>query len=515
MIRGILQLSAGGLALMLTITAGPVHAAGDNCIDATTDLLVWVEPSTVQVPGPDSLYESSQVTFGSEELEISLIDLGVEAVGVGFPEMIGSPQFGTRTDGEQVRLTDYSNVFRFKFEAGTDLQAAATSLEGMQHILHVDRVSFLDFTSVYPNDPLFAKGEQWAHSNWGQYSGSVGRDMHTPAAWSISKGTGIIVGIIDGGATGLNPDLAERFTSASDPTWNNTSQLQAGHGFLVAGVIGATVNNRQGVAGVAWEAQMISENIEEAGCNGAKNTWSSVVPEKIRHAMTNGARVLNNSYNMSCTASGSPPIPYADFGVRTALADAYKMDRVVVAAMGNNSGTQTQYPAAFGNTGLSEHGLGVIAVGATARTGDIYLQSNTGNHIDVVAPGVDVMTTTAFTPAYASVTGTSVAAPAVSGIAALLLAHDSTLSNDDVEHLIRYSSDPQGGGWNSIYGEGRVDARKALDYTDPSRFYRGVASLGNDLGPREGSFSTAFFFQNAPAVQDVGSSTPLALTGHF
>lgn len=98
--RGMVWLATAVLALVLPV-AGSTFAASENCIDATTDLLVLVKPSTVQLPGPDSLYETSQVTFGSQEMEISLVDLGVEAVGVGFPDMVGSPQYGTRLPRHQ------------------------------------------------------------------------------------------------------------------------------------------------------------------------------------------------------------------------------------------------------------------------------------------------------------------------------------------------------------------------------------------------------------------------------
>jgi hypothetical protein len=92
---------------------GVAVAAEEACVNPDTDLLVWVGQSSIQLPGVDSLYETSRVSFESGEMELNLMDLGVEAIGIGLPEMLGSSSTGMRTDGVVVQLTDYSNVFRF------------------------------------------------------------------------------------------------------------------------------------------------------------------------------------------------------------------------------------------------------------------------------------------------------------------------------------------------------------------------------------------------------------------
>jgi hypothetical protein len=187
--------------------------------------------------------------------------------------------------------------------------------------------------------------------------------------------------------------------------------------------------------------------------------------------------------------------------------------------MGNMENGTTQYPAAFGATGTTGgRGWGIIAVGATNRNDGHHFESNTGNHIDVAAPGVQIKTTSAYSPYYVEATGTSLSAPAVSGLAGLLRAHDPTLTSDDVEHLIRYSCDPPAGGWNTSVGEGRINARRALEYTSPVHFYRDVTTTTPSVGPRESSnfpFTMLLQFVNARAVNNDGALRQLTNAEYY
>ncbi len=152
--------------------------------------------------------------------------------------------------------------------------------------------------------------------------------------------------------------------------------------------------------------------------------------------------------------------------IRQAFAYAYKMNTVNSVAMGNdfNNGNPTNFPAAFGQ--------GIIAVGGTQNNDVKSPFSQTGNHIDVVAPGGfniypsnnsrDILSTWE-NDGVRYVAGTSMATPQITGIASLLKGYNSSLYNDDIEHLIQLSAEDRGPtGFDPEYGHGRVNAHQAL-----------------------------------------------------
>jgi len=128
----------------------------------------------------------------------------------------------------------------------------------------------------------------------------------------------------------------------------------------------------------------------------------------------------------------------------------------MVAAMGNEyeSGNPVEYPAAYNN---------VLAVGAIDESGIRASFSNTGHHIDVAAPGVNILSTY-LSGGYDFLNGTSMATPHVSGLAALLKACNRRLSNTQIYNIIRQTAREVGGTpFNEEYGHGIVDADAALN----------------------------------------------------
>ncbi len=255
----------------------------------------------------------------------------------------------------------------------------------------------------------------------------------------------VTVAVIDSGVDSSHPDLAGIFAEEKSFT-SRRKRDTSGHGTHVCGIIGAVRNNRRGIRGINQTRSIMSlkalEPYEPLGYYRA-----------LRHATDEGARVLNLSL-------GGSHDPTEEDLVRRAM----RRGVVVVAAMGNDKleGNPKSYPGAIG---------GVVAVGATDEIDRIADFSQTGSHIDLVAPGVNVLstvptyrTTDADGTDYEAWPGTSMAAPFVSAAAALVLARRPTLSVAGVRRaLVRGAQKVSGQrGFNTTYGHGRLNVRTTL-----------------------------------------------------
>ena len=167
--------------------------------------------------------------------------------------------------------------------------------------------------------------------------------------------------------------------------------------------------------------------------------------------------MLNHSWGL-VDANGNPG--RYSITVAFAFAYAYKANRISVVAMGNH---QISHPNAVAYPAGLEN---VLSVGATNNFDIVRASSAQGNHIDVSAPGENILSTH-LSGAYDNLSGTSMAAPHVSGLASLLKGYSNNLSNDDIRQIIRLSADrvPAMGGANftNEYGFGRINASSALE----------------------------------------------------
>jgi thermitase len=293
-----------------------------------------------------------------------------------------------------------------------------------------------------PNDPYFPL--LWGLFNSGQtIGGSVGipgADISAPEAWDVTTGSrNVVVGVIDTGIAHGHPDLIgniwsapaafnvvigglqltcpagshgfNAITNACDP------QDDHYHGTHVAGTIGATGNNGIGVAGVNWTTSLIGAKFLAANGSGylddAVETIEFLVQTKAAFAQTNGAnvRVLNNSWGGGGYSQT----------LNDTIALAGANDMLFVAAAGNN-GTNNDalpfYPASYQLPN-------VLAVAATDNRDQLAGFSNRGvNSVHLAAPGVNTASTMPG-GGYSYLSGTSMAAPHVSGAAALVLSRCS------------------------------------------------------------------------------------------
>jgi len=307
------------------------------------------------------------------------------------------------------------------------LERAKERLEGVPGVESVSYNYYLQrFGSLrHPNDRLF--GRQWGLKR-----------VRAPLTWRTSPGWGARVGVVDSGIDASHPDLRGKVAAQRDlAAGDGRAEDRVGHGTAVAGVIAAKVNNRTGIAGACPECVLLVAK------DGDDYPELAATARGIYWAATNGAVVINVS-------SGGTE-DYAP--LRRAIEEVTDRGVLVVASSGNfgGLGNPTVYPAAY---------PGVLSVGATDRSNRLAYFSSYGGWLDVVAPGVDVLTT-APGGGYAEWSGTSFSAPLVAGVAGLMSA--GGLGGDRAVKLRTTARDlGPDEGHDTRYGSGLVDARRAV-----------------------------------------------------
>jgi len=289
-------------------------------------------------------------------------------------------------------------------------------------------VAVVAATSV--NDPL-------ALDQWGWYR--VKADQAYDTGY---HGEGVVVALLDTGVDADHPDLAANIIDGWNFVDNNDNITDAdGHGTMVCGIVAAVANNSIGIAGVAPNVSIMPlKVISEAG--GSLLDISLA----IKYAADNGADVIGMSLGGTFTTASKATM-------EAAVNYAYLRGCVLVAAAGNNDTSELFYPAAY------EHVIGVSAIDEADQKASF---SNYGDYIDFCAPGVNILTTSP-NDTYAYGSGTSFAAPFVTGVVAAMLSKNSSLSVENVTETLRlYAEDLGEEGWDQFYGWGLVDAYAAV-----------------------------------------------------
>jgi subtilisin family serine protease len=318
--------------------------------------------------------------------------------------------------------------------------------------------------SYVPPNPMSLLGRN------GQSYGAFRAELSQ--AWDLTLGDpSVVVAVVDTGVDLTHPALRDQVV----PGRNFVTQVEegddedqpgaivdvpdrgpmddGGHGTHVAGII-AAAHTTQGVAGVAPRCRIMP--VKSLGYN--ESGFSSDVANGVVWAVDHGARVIN----LSLGAYGGSK------ALERAVAYALAHQVVVTAAMGNDrddptkgNGESPSYPAAL---------PGVIAVGATDATDTVDYFSNAGPWISVSAPGGTIHSTTPTYPlrhpiglGYDDMSGTSMATPFVSGVAALMLSLNPHLGPADVKTRLEQSADDLGvPGFDTLTGHGRINPYRAL-----------------------------------------------------
>ncbi|MFQ5590945.1 MAG: S8 family serine peptidase [Phycisphaerae bacterium] len=352
-------------------------------------------------------------------------------------------EFGDRELAERLGI---DRVYLVHVQPDTDLAAMAADLGKYADEIELAGVDRLGGPAQFvPNDPRFS--QQYGMHNTGQTGGRIDADIDAPEAWEIHTGEGgtVTIAIID---SGVDPhtEFAGRLVLGintipiEDPTLTTDS---SGHGTHVAGIAAAEGNNAVGIAGVTWGASIMPVRVISA----AGGSTGAVAAEGLVWAADNGADVCNLSLEYFNLDSA------AEQFLRGAVDYAHGRGAVVVAAAGNAEGGAVAAPARFRNC---------IAVSYTDDDDFIGFFSSIGEEVDVCAAG-DAVWSTVPGNGYARKTGTSMASPAVSGLAALIKSYAPDLTNDGIRDVLSSTADDLGPpGWDEVYGFGRINAAKAL-----------------------------------------------------
>lgn len=300
------------------------------------------------------------------------------------------------------------------------------------------------------NDPMF-------NQQWGLYNSNyTGIDISAPEAWNYATGKNVKIAIIDTGIELNHIDLASNVSNLSFDTETNSSPsiVYENHGTHCAGIAAAVKDNSIQIAGVAPEATIISIS------NSLKPTTNSRLKraDGIIWAYQHGADIISNSWRSSTH----------HVAIDEAIQDAFRYGRqgkgcVISFSSGNDFLNTIGYPANCNDT--------ILAVGAIDNTGMRASFSNYGTELDLVAPGVNILSTIPNSQTgYKS--GTSMACPHVAGVAALVLERNPELTVNQVNSIINsnakkisgvtFDVTKPDGLWSNEYGYGLVDAYSSV-----------------------------------------------------
>ncbi|KAF7782068.1 serine protease [Pseudoalteromonas rubra] len=366
---------------------------------------------------------------------------------------------------------------------------AAEAQSLMQEIASTGNIEYIEIDQMLqpfatPNDPRYS--DQW------HYFESAG-GINAPAAWDKSTGNGVVVAVLDTGYrphSDLNPNILQGYdmisnlsvandgggrdsdardpgdaVSANECGYTHSARSSSWHGTHVAGTVAAVSNNGEGVAGVAYDAKVVPVRVL-GKCGGLTSDiadgiiWASGGSVSGVPANANPADVINMSLGGQGSCSST---------TQSAINTARANGATIVIAAGNSNANSANF-----NPGNCS---GIINVASVGRNGGRAYYSNYGSNIDVAAPGgaqsfandpegiLSTYNTGSNTPSsdsYAYSQGTSMAAPHVAGVAALIKQAKPNATPDEVESILKSTTRSFPATCSSC-GTGIIDASAAVD----------------------------------------------------
>ena len=354
---------------------------------------------------------------------------------------------------------DKLGVMRIEIPESTEIIDAIEIINKIDGINNVEPDVIDTYMLTSPNDTYY--GNQWHLPK-----------IQAPKAWDISKGSSSVkIGILDTGIPIQNGSLSHldlqesgKFLLGYDYVKEDSlPDDNVGHGTHVMGIVSATSNNNVGVTGVNWNSDVYTVKVMGPAGGTAYDFYLGVM-----EAVDNGADIINYS-------GAGPESSYKVLAIHYANTH----DCLIVTSVGNEWGGSILYPAAY-----SPFFDNLIAVSATTSEDEIAPYSSAGSRVVVSAPGDDIASTLPnygvkysqqYGYNYCYMSGTSMAAPIVTGIASIIKSINNSLTPAQIRTIIENSAVDLGpAGFDNSFGHGRVDLYEAIIYT--------IENYGGTLG---------------------------------
>ncbi|HEX5706670.1 MAG TPA: S8 family serine peptidase [Pyrinomonadaceae bacterium] len=388
-------------------------------------------------------------------------------------------------DAVDDRIESVEGLFEIDDRDDADPRAVAERYAAMPEVEYAEAVETITFDDpaaapsitgylndagvALPNDPML--GEQWALINKGQREGKDKADIGALAAWQRTQGSdSVVVAVLDSGVDYTHADLSENMwmrpdsispyedehlgtvddlhgfnaiDNARDPMDDN------GHGTHCAGIIGAVGNNGEGIAGVNWKVEIMP--LKFIGSGGSGTTKDAI--EAINYVIDRkragvNVRIISASWGSTVRSRALGDV----------IRKAGEAGILFVAASGNSSADTDRRPHYPSSYDLPN----VVAVAALNRRDELAGFSNYGaKSVHIAAPGAEILSTW-LKGDYREASGTSMATPVVSGVAALVLSVDPDLSVKELRERLLGSVDKLGALNGKVSSGGRVNAARAV-----------------------------------------------------
>ncbi len=363
---------------------------------------------------------------------------------------------------ESEQLTNDTKVYKLK--DGISVDEAVETLNNDPRVLYAEPNAYAYLaendaplsSDFFVNDPL-AESMQWALTD----ENAPMKDVWEKVKVEHKVG----VAVLDSGVYSEHPDLKNNLKEAvsvvgEDKDWasdySNSSDIE-GHGTHVCGIVSAETNNGVCVAGMSYNADILSVRVFYRTSSKPTSTTVEIV-KGIQYALEKkeeyNIRVINMSLAFKDTTADTQ-------AVTDAIDEVWDAGVLCCVASGNNSTSSNLQP-----TGFPANYEKSLAVGSIDSKHARSSFSNGDENLDVVAPGSEICSTN-WVGSYAMKSGTSMATPYVSAIAALLLANNSSLTPLQVSNALKETATDLGdAGKDDDFGYGQVNPLKAVEATD-------------------------------------------------
>lgn len=454
-------------------------------VEATVSGSQWSIDDLTLMPGNNTITITATTENGKTDSET--VEINYDMGSVADVETVIETQEGTICADNQLMVMFQSDVSKERIDEIIDsvdgkiigniyvldeyqIQVKSTDYNGLNDICQklesYNEVIFAELNSametndvVTPNDP-WGNSQDWNEEvpngyNWGVEA------IQAPSAWQYNDLlTECKVGVIDNGFQTDHPDLNVNFASQYMKNYNTSHS----HGTHVAGTIGATANNGIGVTGVNWKAKIYGGSCADEDMT---SLYTSQITYNLAELVQCGSKVINGSFGLSATISRTDEMVLAQ-GTNAAQQMAKLLsigyDFIFVQSAGN-SDCNARYNGTFcsveANTPVSVSGITIqdilnrkIVVASVANAGNgtytLSSSSNWGENVDIAAPG-DNIYSTEWNSGYACKSGTSMAAPHVTGVVSLVWSANPDLTAPQVKEIVVNST------------RGTIAARNASD----------------------------------------------------